>query len=195
MTRLGRFGILIALCGALALVPQARAFADPSPPQGVTCQSTGSGSICHGEFAAYDQTYRLTSCGSGTSAFDAVLTYTLYLHATYYYNQAGLLVGQELHWEYADDALANAVTGTSIPVQTNHEDDRFTFTYDASGHLVAETHAQSGNPVQITLPGHGVVAHITGLAVYNDLTGQLVKAAHPTVVGLIDSTDICATLS
>jgi hypothetical protein len=39
-----------------------------------------------------------------------------------------------------------------------------------------------------------VVAHITGLGVFND-TGQLIKGSHPQVVGAIDSTDICAALS
>jgi YD repeat-containing protein len=194
MTRLGRFGLFIALFGALALVPHARVYADPSPPQGVTCQSTGAGSICRGDFTANDQTYTLTSCDSGTSTFDAMLTYKLNLDATYYY-KAGMLVGQEFHWEYADEALVNSATGASIPVQTDHENDSFTFTYDSSGNLVAATRTQSGNPVQITLPGHGLVAHITGLAIFNYVTGQLIKAAHPTVVGAIDSTDICAALS
>jgi hypothetical protein len=195
MLRLGRFGLLIALFGALALVPHGRVYAAPPPPQGFTCQSTGSGSVCHGDFTYYNQSFVLANCGSGGNAFDAVLTWTTYQDVTAYFNEVGMIVGLEFHFKYVDSALVNSVTGTTIPVQNNNENDSFTFTYDSSGNLVAVTRAQSGSIIQITLPGYGVVAHVDGLGVFNDFTGQLIKGDHPQVVGAIDSTDICTALA
>lgn len=194
MVRLGRFCLLIALIGALALVPHGRVYASYLPPW-VTCQSTGSGSSCSGNQTTPDQSFTLTSCGSGASAFDVVLTYTLYWDVKAKLNEEGVLVADEFHLRYPDQALVNSVTGTTIPIQSDGENDSFTFTYDSSGKLVAVTRAQSGHPTQITLPGYGVVAHIDGLGVFNDFTGQLITGDHPQVVGAIDTTDICAALS
>ncbi len=201
MTRFGRCGLLLALFGAVALVPHGPAYADSSAPQGFTCQSTGAGSVCHGEFTVYDQSTVLTTCGSGTSAFDAVLTWTQYQDVTAYFNQSGMLVGLEFHFKYRDNALVNSVTGTTIPVMNSDENDNFTFTYDSSGNLVAVTRAQSGSVLHVTLPGYGVVAQVDGLGVFNDFTGQLIKGDHSQVLAaigstdVIDSTDICAALS
>lgn len=194
MVRLGRICLLIALFGALALLPYGRVYASYLPPW-VTCQPTGSGSICSGSQTTPDQSFTLTTCGSGASAFAVVVTYTQRQDVKAKLNDQGLLVADEFHFRYPDTALVNSVTGKTIPIQSDVENDSFAFTYDSSGHLVAVTRTQTGDPLQITLPGYGVVAHIDGLGVFNDFTGQLITGDHPQVVGAIDTTDICAALS
>src|SRR5438105_5727372 len=97
MPRLARLGFAVALFGALALMPHARAFAAPPPP--FTCQATGGGSICRADFPSA-QSFVATSCGSGASAFNVVFTFNQVRDVTLYFDQAGLLTTEEDHFTF-----------------------------------------------------------------------------------------------
>ena len=113
MFRPTRLFLATALCGTIALTSQSRAHAAtllPAPPPGAICQTTGTGTLCHGS-----ETFNVTNAPTGIScgAFEVLATFSGTVTYELRYNAAGLGTEGTFH-ENVVGTYINSVTAKTI---------------------------------------------------------------------------------
>jgi hypothetical protein len=204
--RLRRLGSLAVLVGVLVAVTAAAArpagalaetqLVPPPPDWYRSCQTNGSGTICHGKktFSGPDEEgIFVADCPSQGFwiARDARFDET----AARYYNRDGYLVRRVLHDVYHRDDPVNVSynvdTGESLPYWADvTETDAFTVPGDF-GSIAATV---TGNLYTATAPGGGVLAHDVGLLAFAP-DGSLLEDRGPKMLfdGLTE--ELCAALA
>jgi hypothetical protein len=132
----------------------------PPPPDGYSCQTTGSGTICQRRMdfthvAGYDGT-----CPQGFDLLENGHTVEI---GHRYYDRDGFLVRRDLHESYSAqdpmNVIYNSVTGTSVPYSTYYTEFD---TFAVPGDFDTMTARNNGNFYTVTLPGAGLLAHDVG---------------------------------
>jgi hypothetical protein len=191
--------IRLALAAALAAGALAPAAARaetqliPPPPDWYrSCQTNGSGTICHGKKTFTEEGRFVAACPQGFLILaDARFDET----AARYYNRDGYLVRRVLHdLFHRDDPVNvsyNALTGKSLPYWAHAtETDEFTVPGDF-GSIAATVR---GNLYTATTPGGGILAHDVGLLAFAP-DGSLLANRGPKMLfdGLTE--ELCAELA
>jgi hypothetical protein len=205
--RLRRLAALAVLMGVLVAVTPAAARAAghngqaaraetqliPPPPDWYrSCQTNGSGTICHGKKTFTEEGLFDAACPQGFLVLaDARFDET----AARYYNRDGYLVRRVLHDVYhRDDPVNvsyNSLTGRSLPYWADvTETDEFTVPADF-GSIAATV---TGNLYTATAPGGGILAHDVGLLAFAP-DGSLLADRGPKMLfdGLTE--ELCAALT
>jgi hypothetical protein len=120
--------VLILTAAGLALTPST-AFAGPTvtealtppPPDFLTCEAVGAGTICRGSISeSYEPVATGIVCGSGASAFEIFDSGTVELRATRFYDRDGNLTRRIIHFKEVGGEWSNPVAGTTVSyTQTN----------------------------------------------------------------------------
>lgn len=192
MSRLTRIFLAVALCGLMALVSHSQAHAatlTPPPPAGATCQTTGTGVFCHGDFTFSFANFDIFPCGSFDVLFTATSTVTYEEH----YNSAGLGLEAAFHYQVFG-MFINSVTGNSVTSNAH-----YTVTADLAtpGDLSTQTTTLTGALNISTGQGFGLVTHDVGKIVF-DPTGTILFEGGPhnqidNVLGFFQA--VCTALS
>jgi hypothetical protein len=187
---------LAAAVAAGALAPAAaRAETQlvPPPPDWYrSCQTNGSGTICHGKKTFSEEGRFQGICPQGFVMLDnARFDET----AARYYNRDGYLVRRVLHDLYHRDdpvnVVYNSVTGKSVPYFAHAtETDEFGVPGDF-GSIAATV---TGNLYTVTAPGGGLLVHDVGVLAFAP-DGSLLADRGPKMLfeGLTD--ELCAALA
>lgn len=192
----GAMASVAALTAAVISSGPAQADASPAltpqPPDWYTCQSTGSGTVCHATVSsqhvgAYDGT-----CPEG---FDILENGHSQETGHRYYDRNGFLVRRVLHDTYPVgdplNVVYNSVTGKAIPYRADvHEDD----TFGIPGDFASITANVSGNLYTITAPGQGLLVHDTGVFTFSP-AGEILQDHGPKMLFNGDTAKLCAALS
>ena len=173
---LARFCLVLALSGVIALVlGSAGASAltlTPPPPPNATCESTGSGILCHGDFAFSDTNFHTgIICAS---SFEVLVSDTGTVTYDLRYNSAGLALQGTFH-QNSQGIFSNSATGNTIG-----NDSHFSSTLDFAtpGELSTATATLTGALGIATGQSIGLVAHDVGKVVF-DPSGNILFEGGP----------------
>jgi hypothetical protein len=163
---------------------------NPPPPDFYTCQTNGSGTVCHGKHSGSYQGGYDGTCPQG---FDILENGTVEETAARYYDRDGNLVRRDLHdrWpNIPENILYNSLTGKSVHYTTDgNEFDTFTIPGDFDS-IVADT---SGNGYTVTAPG-GLLIKDAGVLDFAP-DGSLLEMHGPKMLFLGQNAALCAALA
>jgi hypothetical protein len=162
---------------------------NPPPPGFYTCQTNGSGTVCHGK---HSDSYQGGYDGTGPQGFDILENGTVEETAARYYDRDGSLVRRDLHDRWPNipqNILYNSVTGKSVHYTTDgNELDTFTIPGDFDS-IVADT---SGNGYTVTAPG-GLLIKDAGVLDFAP-DGSVLELHGPKMLFLGQNEALCQAL-
>ena len=162
---LARLCLGLALSGVIALVlggAGASALTlTPPPPPNATCETTGSGILCHGDF-----TFNDTNVPTGAfcaSSFEILVSDTGTVTYEVRYSSAGLALEATFH-QNSQGTFINSVTGKTIG---NDSHSSATMDFATPGDLRTTTTTLTGALGIATGQSIGLVAHDVGKIVFD----------------------------
>jgi hypothetical protein len=194
-------GAAVALTVALAFVPGAGG-ASAAPPTAPTlvpppldwysCQTTGSGTVCHGT-----QDFSHTGGFDGTcpQGFDILDNGAEHETGHRYYDRQGFLVKRVLHDVYPvgdpRNVFYNSVTGKTVAYRADViESDSF----GVPGDFASVTATVTGELYSATLPGSGLLVHDVGTFMFAP-DGEVLVDHGPKMLFSGDNAALCAALA
>ncbi len=170
--------------------PAAATTLNPPPPDFYSCQTNGSGTVCHGQ---HSDSYQGGNDGTCPQGFDILENGFVEETAARYYDRAGNLVRRVLHdrWpNIPENILYNSVSGKSVHYTSDgNEFDTFTIPGDFAS-VIADT---SGNGYTVTAPG-GLLIKDAGVLDFAP-DGSVLEMHGPKMLFLGQNAALCAALS
>lgn len=186
---------LAVVATAIAATAPASAGADttlnPPPPDFYTCQTNGSGTVCHGKHSG---SYSGGFDGTCPQGFDILENGFVEETAARYYDRDGNLVRRVLHDRWpatADNILYNSQTGKSVRYTTDITEFD---TFAVPGDFDTVTARFVGNHYTVTVPGDGLLVHDVGVLGFGP-DGSIVENHGPKMLFFGDMAELCAALA
>jgi hypothetical protein len=182
--------VATALAATVPAPAGAETTLNPPPPDFYTCQTNGSGTVCHGKQSG---SYSGRFDGTCPQGFDILENGFIEETAARYYDRDGNLVRRVLHDRWpatADNILYNSQTGKSV----RYTADITEFdTFAAPGDFDTVTARFVGNHYTVTVPGDLLVHDVGVLGFGPD--GSIVENHGPKMLFLGDTAELCAALA
>lgn len=163
----------------------------PPPLSWYTCQTNGSGTVCHGK---QDFSHTGGFDGSCPQGFDILDNGAEHETGHRYYDRNGYLVKRVLHDVYPVgdpmNVFYNSVTGKTVPYRADvvESDD-----FGVPGDFDSITATITGNLYSATLPGSGLLVHDVGTITFAP-NGDVLADHGPKMLLNGDVAKLCAAL-
>lgn len=189
---LGAATVLAVASAAIGAAPTAGATGlNPPPPSFVTCDATGSGTICRATLTTTFSFPKEFTCGTGASRSYLNEAGTTDRELVYSYDDAGNLTKRVTRVTSLAGTFTNASTGKSVP-----ESGHFTIThvYLTPGDLSTDQTTFDGAFAVVVVPGTGIVLQDAGHIVFAP-NGDVLKEGGEHDYQSSELAQLCVALS